>query len=249
MAVVVQALRSFDAELTEVAPQRTLPSWFRGDKAHQGRPSGHNPDDTPGSKAEDSDSDNVAEIRAGDFRLPLKAKFTPEQLIQFLVKECRAGRITWIKYIIYNRRIWAASSGWVQRAYGGSNPHNEHFHISCKPDSKSESFKGKVGLQKLVAKPATPKPPAKPTAPAAVPTHKNGSRQNSIDKNNVGTDVATLQRFIGASKAGKADGRFGKQTKAGVIWYQREVLGMRGKAVDGIAGPNTWRPILRELAK
>lgn len=238
--VVVRSLRALDSELTSVAPKRTLPTWYAGDKPHKLRPSGHNADDTAGSKAEDSDADNVAEIRAGDYRLPFNAPFTPEQFVQFLVKECRAGRITWIKYIIYNRRIWAASSKWVTRKYTGSNPHDKHIHVSSKPDTASESSTKKVGLTALLPK---PKPPA--TGP--VPKYANGSRQNSASKNNVGTDVATLQRFIGEKQAGPADGRWDAKTTAGVKWYQKEILGFSGKDVDGIAGPKTWKPILKAI--
>lgn len=249
-AVVAPSLLALDREITTVAPKRTLPTWYRGDKAHQNRASGHNPDDTPGSKAEYTDSDNKPEIRAGDYRLPLNAQFTAEQLVQYLVKECRAGRITWIAYIIFNRRIWHMRDGFQTRTYTGSNGHTEHFHVSCKSDTASENNTKPVGLKQWLAnllKPVAPKPPAKPSA--SLPTYKNGSRQNSASKNNVGTDVATLQRFIGSARAGAADGRFGPKTTAGVKWYQEEILGFKGKNVDGIAGPKTWAPILRELAR
>lgn len=148
--VVVPALKAFSSELTSVAPRRTLPDWFLGDKAHALSSSGHNPDDTPGSKAEYSDADNIPEIRAGDYRLPLNAPFTAEQVVQLLVKLCRQGKITWISYIIYNGRIWSAKSGWVTRKYTGRNKHDKHFHISCKPDNKSENSTGKVGLHVLL---------------------------------------------------------------------------------------------------
>lgn len=55
-----------------------------------------------------------------------------------------------------------------------------------------------------------------------------------------GSDVKYVQTFIGRSKAGPADGRFGPQTAAGVRWYQQ----MRGLVVDGVVGPQTWRSIL-----
>lgn len=151
--IVVVALRTLDAEITEVAPKRTLPTWYRGDTAHQGRASGHNPDDTPGSKPEYTDSDSIPEIRAGDYRLPLNtADFTAEQLVQYLVQECRAGRITWIAYIIFNGRIWHFRDGYQTRVYTGSNKHEHHFHVSSKPDSASESSTKKVGLVAWVAK-------------------------------------------------------------------------------------------------
>lgn len=233
--VVVPSLRALDAELTSVAPKRTLPTWFRGDAAHRTRPSDHNEDDTPGVRSESSDSDSIPEIRAGDYRLPFNAPFSAESFVQWLVKECRAGRITWIKYIIFNKRIWTASTGWVTRAYTGSNTHAGHVHVSSKPDTASENSTKKVGLANLLPKPTPPKPNPSP----ALPVFKNGSRTNSAKKNNRGTDVATLQRFTGA----KVTGSWNAETEREVRAYQK----MRGLKVDGFAGPNTWKPILAAI--
>ena len=37
-----------------------------------------------------------------------------------------------VAYIIWNRRIVSAKSGWKWRAYTGSNPHIDHVHVSFK---------------------------------------------------------------------------------------------------------------------
>lgn len=88
---------------------------------------------------------------------------------------------------------------------------------------------------------APPKPPApKPPVPSGLPKFRNGSRENSQGKNNVGTDVLTLQKFIGKVLA---DGKFGPKTTARVKEYQR----MRRLKADGIAGPKTWKPILAAI--
>lgn len=87
---------------------------------------------------------------------------------------------------------------------------------------------------------APPATPPKPKPPTGLPNHRDGSRTNSKDENNHGTDVATLQRFIGRVTA---DGRFGPATEKRVKEYQR----MRGLKADGIAGPKTWAPILRAI--
>lgn len=52
-----------------------------------------------------------------------------------------------------------------------------------------------------------------------------------------GADVAFVQKWIGPERAGVADGIYGPGTAAGVRWYQQ----MRGIAVDGEVGPQTWR--------
>lgn len=235
MAVVVQRLRSIDAELTAAAPKRTLPTWYAGDAAHKTRPSGHNADDTPGSKAEYQDSDSIAEIRAGDYRLPLNAKFSAHAAVQLLVKQCRANVIDSIQYIIFDGYIWSEGTGWVTRKYNGSNPHDKHFHVSVKPETVHENDTKKVGFESLNPKPVPPKPSPSP----ALPVFKNGSRQNSAKKNNRGTDVATLQRFTGA----KATGAWNAETEREVRAYQKT----RGLTADGIAGPKTWKPILAAI--
>lgn len=75
-------------------------------------------------------------------------------------------------------------------------------------------------------------------APRPSGTYKLGARTLKLTHPNMrGNDVAFVQRFIGPKHAGVADGIFGENTKAGVIWYQR----MRGIRADGIVGDQTWR--------
>jgi peptidoglycan hydrolase-like protein with peptidoglycan-binding domain len=79
-------------------------------------------------------------------------------------------------------------------------------------------------------KPATPKPPAGRPA-----VGKPGSRE--LRKGAEGADVEFVQRFLGPSWCGPADGDLGDRTVAGIKRYQR----MRGLTVDGIVGRATWR--------
>lgn len=88
----------------------------------------------------------------------------------------------------------------------------------------------------------TPAPPVKPKPPAGLPVHANGSRENKAGQ--TGTDIRTLQIFIGSAHMGPADGKAGAKFTAGVRWYQS----MRGYHVDGIAGKQTWAPILKALS-
>lgn len=122
--------------------------------------------------------------------------------------------------------------------YSGK-PDAMHFEINAGPAAV------KVQADKIrnAAKPKPPVTKPKPPVSSGLPSHANGSRENSETKNNVGTDVATLQRFIGSKEAGAADGHFGPKTKAGVRWYQDQ----RGLKVDGIAGAHTWAPILKAI--
>lgn len=131
---------------------------------------------------------------------------------------------------------------WGENYSSSSTIDGMHYEINKAPAAV------KVQADKI-RNAAKPKPPVKPKPPtgSALPVYKNGSRQNSAAKNNIGTDVATLQRFIGSKEAGAADGHFGAKTTAGVKWYQHEVMGLTGKNVDGIAGPKTWAPILKAI--
>lgn len=88
-----------------------------------------------------------------------------------------------------------------------------------------------------------PAPTTPPLSSGGLPSVPNGTRtlSNNGGPNFMsGTDVLFVQKFIGASKCGIADGYFGPQTAAGVEWYQR----MRGIGVDGIVGPQTWSNLL-----
>lgn len=75
------------------------------------------------------------------------------------------------------------------------------------------------------------------TAPTPVPTGYLGKRELRWVRpmNLTGPDVTFVQKFIGI-RCGAPDGVFGRQSDAGVRWYQ----GMRGIGVDGIVGPETW---------
>lgn len=94
---------------------------------------------------------------------------------------------------------------------------------------------GVVVVPKPPAKPAKPVPPAKP----GLPSYKNGTR--TVREGMTGTDVRFIQRWIGPSRCGKADGKAGKLFTAGVRWYQ----GDQRLKVDGVVGPNTWARMLR----
>lgn len=101
-----------------------------GDAAHQAETSGHNPDDTPGSKAEwNGDSDNTAEVRAWDMDSDLGEAGSSAQA---LVNHLRAlpGLSSVLRYMIYNRKIYSASTDWEPRDYTGASAHTEHIHFS-----------------------------------------------------------------------------------------------------------------------
>jgi hypothetical protein len=109
----------------------------------------------------------------------------------------------------------------------------DEMHIEINVD-RATALAAVAALQR----PVTPRP-AKPVvgkpAPGRQASGKPGSRE--LRKGAEGDDVEFVQRFLGPSWCGPADGDLGDRTIAGIKRYQR----MRGLKVDGIVGPATWR--------
>jgi hypothetical protein len=135
-----------------------------------------------------------------------------------------------------------------------SDDHKWHVHGEIRRRYLNDAKAGRAVLSVLngegkaawIAREETPAKggvniPAKPapakTAPAV--RHAPGSRVLQYVPGRPvlsGEDVAYVQRYIGASKAGPADGVAGAKFRAAVTWYQK----MRGLAADGQVGHNTW---------
>jgi hypothetical protein len=132
-------LPGYFAEFDRIAPARDHASdGAVGDLAHQQEVSDHNPDETGSVPIHDADT--VNEVHAIDVDNTLnESDLTMEKVVQFLLVRCRSGAEKRLRYVIYNRRIWSASSGWVQKTYTGSSPHTEHAHFSGSYDTKLEA--------------------------------------------------------------------------------------------------------------
>jgi hypothetical protein len=128
---LVPCLVALRNEFDRIAPGRDRASdGSIGDAAHEKEVSDHNPDETGAVPIRDSD--RVNEVHAIDVDDDLReSDLTMEKVVQFLLGRCRAGKEKRLRYIIYNRRIWSASSGWVQKRYTGASPHTEHAHFSA----------------------------------------------------------------------------------------------------------------------
>lgn len=109
-----------------------------GDLAHQAETSGHNPDDTAGSRSEYTDADSKAEVRAIDVDNDLRAAGVSMQNVIDRMLQTSAD-LRRLRYIIYNRVIWSRSNDWRPRAYTGSSPHTEHAHFSGDPGTDEDS--------------------------------------------------------------------------------------------------------------
>ena len=96
---------------------RTSDGWI-GNRAHQNRPSDHNPD-----------AEGI--VRAIDIDRDLSGKAKPD-LMPDLADQIRhaAKSDKRIAYIIFNGKIASSRLGFRWRKYSGSNPHHAHCHIS-----------------------------------------------------------------------------------------------------------------------
>lgn len=143
--VLTKALTRLRSDVDAAFTERSHESdgWI-GDAAHQASTSGHNPDDTPGSRAEYTDADTKAEVRALDLDSDLnKPGWTMQDLVdQILANPNNRKRLA---YVIYDRIIWSANTDWEPRTYTGSSPHVEHSHFSGDPDYDEDDSSWEIG--------------------------------------------------------------------------------------------------------
>jgi hypothetical protein len=137
--ILIGCLRELFAEFDRIAPNRDHASdGSIGDTAHQNEISDHNPDET--GSVPIHDADRVNEVHAIDVDDDLREPgLTMETVVQFLLRRCRSGAETRLRYLIYNRRIWRADNGWRPSAYAGPSPHTEHAHFSASYDTANEA--------------------------------------------------------------------------------------------------------------
>lgn len=136
---LVACLATLRTEFNLIAPARDKASdgWI-GNTAHQQEVSDHNNDET--GSVPIHDADKTPEVHAVDVDNDLReSDLTMEKVVQFLLGRVRSGAETRLRYIIYNRRIWSASSGWAQKAYTGASPHTEHAHFSASYETVREA--------------------------------------------------------------------------------------------------------------
>src|SRR3954467_267231 len=147
--VLIACLKALFAEFDRIAPARDHASdGSIGDTAHQNEVSDHNADEV--GSVPIHDADHINEVHAIDVDSSLnESDLTMEKVVQFLLARCRSGAERRLRYIIYNRRIWSASSDWVQKTYTGPSPHTEHAHFSGSYETKLEASTASWHLEDL----------------------------------------------------------------------------------------------------
>jgi hypothetical protein len=149
--LLVPCLVQLRSEFNAIAPDRSKASdGSVGDPAHAASSSDHNPDET--GNVPIHDADKVNEVHAIDVDADLRTdNLTMEKVVQFLLGRLRSGAEKRLRYIIYNRRIWSATSSWVQKPYTGANPHDKHAHFSASYSTSREADTSSWHLEELVA--------------------------------------------------------------------------------------------------
>lgn len=101
--------------------------WGKGDLAHQASPSDHNEDDTPGSRPEQTDADNVPEHRALDIPMLGPITMATLRVLRDRLISRPANRVR-LRYVILEQTIWRKRNGWVPEVYDGE--YHDHLHVS-----------------------------------------------------------------------------------------------------------------------
>jgi hypothetical protein len=188
--VLIPCLKALFAEFDRMAPSRDHASdGSIGDAAHRQEVSDHNADEV--GKVPIHDADHINEVHAIDVDNNLnESDLTMEKVVQFLLGRCRSGAEKRLRYIIYNRRIWSASSGWVQKTYTGASPHTEHAHFSASYITSLEASTASWHLEDI--------PVAIPAAQmdqllAAIRAPYTDTDKSSLSETEAGHDVLSQQ--------------------------------------------------------
>lgn len=227
--VLTKGLTSWRSEINAVFPKRDKESdGSIGDTIHAQGVSGHNNENS--GHAEFNDFDGLDEVRAIDVDKDLKnPKFSMEQLIQWLVTLGRAGTYLPFRYFIYNKRIWAKSTGWKTRTYTGPNPHDHHAHFSGDYTQKADNWTGKLGLLAYVLK-------------------VTGSSASTKGPTKVTHQYFNAHLPVIPYGHDDRDGIVGTDGKKDEAWYVKRFQSVHGLDADGIYG-NQTRDKIKSLVK
>ena len=124
--VLCKAGQQMREQFDDTFPDRDRRSdgWI-GDTRHSARPSDHNPDWK-------NAVDGLAYVRAIDIDRDVSGSAKPDLMpdIANQIRLCAKAGDKRVSYIIFQGRIASPRMGWRWRKYRGSNPHNQHCHIS-----------------------------------------------------------------------------------------------------------------------
>ena len=208
------------AQVNDFAPMRSKSTdgWI-GDDKHQQRKSDHN-------------QNSKGVVRGQDITHDPRGGFDSYQFAEYL----RTHPDKRTKYVISNKKIFAGDAGpsaWKWRPYSGTNPHDQHVHVSVGRDVEDGSDANyydddavwDIGVGAFIPDATAPK--------KTLPVLRKGSK---------GFYVSMVQTCLGGSTV---DGLFGEMTEQAVLQFQRD----HDLDDDGIVGSYTWRELLRPWAE
>ncbi|GAA2775033.1 hypothetical protein [Saccharopolyspora taberi] len=152
-----ESLNTLIAELDALAPRRSRASdGLKGDAAHQSRRSDHNPN-------------TAGVVCAADLTHDPANGADMDRISDHLI----AHRHPALKYVIFNRLIAGAHTGWNWQRYEG-NPHSQHMHVSVGAGEDGQSTgpyddRAPWGLAQVSAPPPGNQPPVPPQHQAPAP--------------------------------------------------------------------------------
>lgn len=125
-----------------------------GDAAHKLSPSGHNEDDTRGSRPEQEDPDSKPEHRAIDIMLGKALSYAAAWSIVTALVTLKINTDR-LYYVIFDGWIWRRNGGWKREVYTGRDKHRDHIHVSGNwPDDENANH----WTLRVSARPAAPSP-------------------------------------------------------------------------------------------
>jgi hypothetical protein len=125
--VRTKGLRNLQRQMDARFPNRVKPDGWIGNEEHRKRISGHNPDDTAGSKpAWNGDPDSVPEVRAIDVAADLGDGWRGRDLVAHLITLPNLGTV--VRYLIHEGQIWHSRTGFQPEDFDG-DAHTGHVHV------------------------------------------------------------------------------------------------------------------------
>jgi hypothetical protein len=142
-------LQNLRGQTDEAFPNRDRTSdGGEGNEEHKRRTSGHNRDDTPGSKpAWNGDSDKLPEWRAWDCDADLRAPgITTQEFVDHIINLPNVENV--IRYVISDGWIYHSRVNFQRQKYTGDNQHTKHVHFEGQwsdESDKNTSFDFRLG--------------------------------------------------------------------------------------------------------
>jgi hypothetical protein len=218
---LARSIYNLRSEILAAYPNTTI--WTIGDQNHQRGDSDHNPNRYDVVCAADVKADGGMDLA---------------EFVAYLISHPHEN----LRYVIYRRKIYQRKNGFRAEDYHGSNPHDEHAHVSAGngPDGRSTKDYDSSDAWNIarLGSPVSPKP--KP--PVNDWTSQLMSELPTLRMDSSGSSVERAQALLNVSGASlKEDGRFGSKTDYATRVFQRS----KGLTSDGIIGRNTWSRLVK----